>query len=397
MFVKKNKKIYQIFIPVILLLAITCESIGYQVVASKEQIKSVYGLEGMERSQNVEMIENPLDMLQYSLEAVKDKDADKFIRGCAVLEQSYGIEFEEILEDQHDLIVEYVPSGNWLYYFPLMHADLTQKALEMYLSLEEMLEGLEWKEINYRNVDEQLSEEFIINMSRICDSWRATSLCEAVALFENDKGEKFQKTFLLVNYNGQWKMMINDINSMNNIEETTVDEYNMLLSGDLSIEKYEELYQIPDRKKIGTSELLPCNYFCFDERGEQTPEKLIEEFIYSIRKGEFEETLTYFYDGKTDQKSKIIKKGIRAKEITNLLYEVLGVSKDSKTKLESNFIEQMDPGNLIYLRENIKESVGDNLNKEISMVLRVNGKETAVRMGVINTSKGWMISSVEAE
>ena len=231
MFVKKNKKIYQIFIPVILLLAITCESIGYQVVASKEQIKSVYGLEGMERSQNVEMIENPLDMLQYSLEAVKDKDADKFIRGCAVLEQSYGIEFEEILEDQHDLIVEYVPSGNWLYYFPLMHADLTQKALEMYLSLEEMLEGLEWKEINYRNVDEQLSEEFIINMSRICDSWRATSLCEAVALFENDKGEKFQKTFLLVNYNGQWKMMINDINSMNNIEETTVDEYNMLLSG----------------------------------------------------------------------------------------------------------------------------------------------------------------------
>lgn len=76
---------------------------------------------------------------------------------------------------------------------------------------------------------------------------------------------------------------------------------------------------------------------------------------------------------------------------------MLGVSKDSKTKLESNFIEQMDPGNLIYLRENIKESVGDNLNKEISMVLRVNGKETAVRMGVINTSKGWMISSVEAE
>ena len=92
---------------------IVVELIGYQYLENISKIVIDDSFSDTGRVQNTEFFENPLEVVKYSLDALTQKDLDKFIRGCAVQEQAYGMEYRKILEQQMELSYRYSPSGNW--------------------------------------------------------------------------------------------------------------------------------------------------------------------------------------------------------------------------------------------------------------------------------------------
>ena len=103
---KKGKKIVAVF----LLLALAVEMAGYHFISEKEQL----------------IVNDTLaDSREATVEGMKN-------RGCAVTEQAYGADYETLLKEKSQSVELYAPSGDWLYYFPLMQAVLTQQALKTY-------------------------------------------------------------------------------------------------------------------------------------------------------------------------------------------------------------------------------------------------------------------------
>ena len=122
---KKGKKIVAVF----LLLALAVEMAGYHFISEKEQL-IVNDTLADSREATVEGMKNPLDTVEYLMNAVQQKDADKFIRGCAVTEQAYGADYENLLKEKSQSVELYAPSGDWLYYFPLMQAVFNAAGVE---------------------------------------------------------------------------------------------------------------------------------------------------------------------------------------------------------------------------------------------------------------------------
>ena len=376
---------------------IVVELIGYQYLENISKIVIDDSFSDTGRVQNTEFFENPLEVVKYSLDALTQKDLDKFIRGCAVQEQAYGMEYRKILEQQMELSYRYSPSGNWLYYFPLMHAILTQEACEMYYDLSEVFKNARIMNIDYADLEYQLSDEYVQDMYKKCEMWRASGLCEITVLYENSAKEHRQKSLFVINYNGQWKLKVDEQSVKSEPSKINIEE-----NRDESIEssfaiQYEDKYQISKMQDVPVNALLPCNYSCYKERGEKSPEKLIEEFIYTLRKGDFEEAFTYFYNEDEGLGKYIEYRGENAQHITDLIYKLLEI-KPSETAAIQDTLNQMNPENIIYLRSTIVESeVIDPNSVKVEVELQINRKQQHIELNLGRTEWGWMILSLKPD
>lgn len=373
---KKGKKIVAAF----LLLALAVEMAGYHFVSEKEKL-IVNDILADGREATVEGIKNPLDTVEYLMDAVQQKDADKFIRGCAVTEQAYGADYENLLKEKSQGVGLYAPSGDWLYYFPLMQAVLTQQALKIYQAY-----AADSQDHNLQFVGSHYSGE----QKKTEDGWRAAGVCMVELLFKDPSDVMYSCEAEMLEYDGQWKMKVSE---MPDITEAISKEDTEGIRSEAD-KNFEETHGIEEREDLDEKMLLPANYFCYKETKERTQEELVREWLYTLKRGELEKALTYFTGESTTLEEYLEKKGEYAEQLKRLLFDVLEVRLDDSLSAQEQ-MAMMDPQNIVYLRGYIREQAErEDGRLEVQVELRVNGQKSEAVLFLKKSENGWGITEI---
>lgn len=373
---KKGKKIVAAF----LLLALAVEMAGYHFVSGKEKL-IVNDILADGREATVEGMKNPLDTVEYLMDAVQQKDADKFIRGCAVTEQAYGADYENLLKEKSQGVELYAPSGDWLYYFPLMQAVLTQQALKIYQDY-----AADFQDHNLQFVGSHYSGE----QKKTEDGWRAAGVCMVELLFKDPSDVMYSCEAEILEYDGQWKMKVSEMPDIT--EAISKEDTEEILSE--ADKNFEETHGIEEREDLDEKMLLPANYFCYKETKERTPEELVREWLYTLKRGELEKALTYFTGESTTLEEYLEKKGEYAEQLKKLLFDVLEVRLDDSLSAQEQ-MAMMDPQNIVYLRGYIREQAErEDGRLEVQVELRMNGQKSEAVLFLKKSENGWGITEI---
>ena len=401
----------------------------YWIGQKKETVESKVVPVELAREQTVEEIIDPKQSVEYFLNAVKERDLDKMLRGFPIDEICLEVRTDELIEQAGKFSVDTLlaPSMEYPLYFPLSSAELTafyaEKGQE-WIEQSEKLGEWEIKEIGYVQPRQQMGTEYKYMASQQSSQWGADWICEMSALVTTES-QTYRMVFKLISYYGYWKVFSfdSDILEVENdvcFVQSSEEEYRALTDAEKESELKEELdervqsdkseaeieeAQERNREQLkNQTALFPPNYFVTNSAFESDPQETIRQFNRYLQKEDMEAALNYgnYYEGKDTEhvsEEMLIRQGDFAKQIKAMYYSIFrtkqGIEEQSLERLgesSSAIVDSLNPQYVFYLELlDIKET---DIPSVYEVYYYYEGDYFEVIYEMEEFSEGWQIKNV---
>ena len=272
--------------------------ISYTFFNTKDTLESAKSKE-MLREETISEFVDPIDAVEHLLSAYIEQDLDKMLRGCAINERASKINTEKIINkmDTFSIAESCPPSGNYSEYLPAARTRLLSEYMDIYdefIKRFDTLSEVEIKRIDYCFPQLQREEECAWKIHDECETWGANNFVDIIALL-SVADQDYMVQFHMINYSGGWKLFSQNCSlvfesdsELKNLCEITEEEYLTYIGTEEEQESFHRRILGDEYEKdpeiIPDKELLPLNYTIYSPEYGKSPEKVIEQFMMSIKK-----------------------------------------------------------------------------------------------------------------
>lgn len=405
----------------ILLILLVLIILVYRKKQENETFDPQFLSEDLQREDTLEGFSDPGELIKYLSAAAREKDEDKFLRGCAIDELSLQMDVTKLINREGTFSVSTpVPAKAYRTYFPIASSEITEYYNHTYEIMKDQLSG-SLVEADYVRPGDQLKDDYKIAMQEQAEIIGADAICEVYGSYEKD-GHNYLMGFTLGQYFGYWKML-SATSELAGIEEGSIesDETKMVqLKGSENdgkkLTEYLQSFVDEDaeieKEKYTEEALLPANYFWAAPHYGKTTQETIEKFILYIQKDDISSAMSFgsrldeFLSQENPDNSEILKaQGLFAGQIKNLYLGLLGIKADEdNTSLEElgmtadKLVSELTPQDIHYMELVGTKEVESNDNQaEILAVLKYRAKYYLAGFTLKPTEKGWYIDSLSSE
>lgn len=365
--------------------------------------------EQMERSNTTDGFTEPYDMVSYMIDALKNDDLDKGLRGFPIDEKLLGINVGMIIDSLNEFStnITYMPS-QWSQFVPISSAEITGDYVQQFGDIRNQLtkKEVEIDGINLILPETQFSNEYTSTSREICEMWNAEDRIEVIVKLDIN-GKDYAMGMTLLKYNGFWKIdsFESDLakeRGYAGIWKCADLEYDELINE----EREKQILNSKDSKSNSTqNQLLPLNYVLYNSRFGKTPEDLIKDFILCIQKNDLSGIMTYMdiYGDENLLQSEtsdiLLNQREAAEEIQNSYYYLFG---NDYASINTVSLEELGmTGDQISNCFNLDEMLYLDVNsifqvdgREYAAVYYFNGKHYLAGFMLKQYEKGWLIETL---
>lgn len=415
-------KNYPVLMGLLLFIILALIILVYKKNQENEIFDPQFISEDLQRKDTLEGFADPGELIKYLSAAAKEKDEDKFLRGCAIDELSLQMDVTKLINYEGTFSIHTpMPARAYRTYFPIASSELTESYNNTYAIIKEHLGGT-LVEIGYVRPEDQLKDNYKITMQEQAEIIGADAICEVYGLYEKD-GQNYLMGFTLVQYYGYWKMLsatskLAGIGEEGNIEsdETRISQLKDSQNEGKQLNKYLQSFVDEDteiqEEKYTEGALLPANYFWVAPKYEQTAQETIEKFILYIQKADISSAMSFgsrldeFLNQENPDNSEVLKEqGIFAGQIKNLYLGLLeikagegNISLEELGMTADKLISELTPQDIHYMElVGTKEVESKDDQAEILAVLKYSGKYYLAGFTLRHSEKGWYIESLSSE
>ncbi len=410
--IKHNKfKYYPELIGIVTILLLAIIILLYKINLHYKYTETAIMTEQMKRSNTIDGFENPYDMVNYMIDALKKDDLDKGLRGFPIDEKLLGINVGMIIDSLNEFStnITYMPS-QWSQFVPISSAEITGDYVRQFENIRNQFnkKEVEIDRINFILPEIQFSEEYISTSTKICEMWNAEDRMELIIKLDMN-GDTYAMGMTLLKYNGFWKIDSFKSNlakerGYTDIWKCADSEYDKLINE----EREKQILNSNGAELNSTqSQLLPLNYVLYNSRFSKTPEDLIKEFILCVQKNDLSGIMTYmdiYGDENPLQKETsdiLLNQRKAAEEIQNFYYYLFGndyasistVSLEELGMTGDQISNSFNLDEILYLDVNTIFQVDD---QEYAAVYYFNGKHYLSGFTVKQYERGWLIETLSS-
>lgn len=293
---------------------------AYQFVESHTTVDPKYITQELAQAETQAVVNDPKVVAGYLVEAVKDQDLDKALRGMAIDESILNNSLANLINEAGEFYteMEIAPSGSYSTYNELAAAEL---AGEYAANLENLMAQLkevgefQVEEICYVDPKQQMEPEKLSGSSKILENWGGDCLTEMMVRISCEE-EDYLLGLTMAHYKDSWKVLslgsaLTDTTEEAPMRKTTEEEFTAL-KGTMKEKDYKEqlqkknldntLFEDTGLTDEDIEEMrLPANYFVLNPLREDTAESTIEAFVRSIQKEDMGRALAYCMGGSPEE------------------------------------------------------------------------------------------------
>lgn len=401
---------------IIIITIIIAEINVYEKNTTKDSIQVSNTNSKMQRSSTSTGFTNPLDAAEYVLNAYIEKDIDKVLRGCAIYERATNVKTKAIIDEEgyFSMNTSWPDSANHWEYFPMTQTRLMKEYCDNYDVVSCFIgdaESVQIISVDYYKPSIQSQGNSMTNMYYECEYWKAKKMLDIVALIEVNQ-ELYVIPCRMVYYGSNWKLFSHEL--------ITDDDYSITNPKALGESDYEDI--IGDKKEIKTlkkklgikkrqenidEEILPLNYQIYDACFEATPEELIKQFCYSLKKKDTSKAIGYgnYMEVAEDNLEECIEEQRQfSEQLLKLYYHLANRKLDEEIDLKetgttgSKIISKLSPENMHLITYGGCEEVTyiDEDTREYVYRLHTGSRWYSAACTVKKVQYGWIIESLEA-
>ncbi|MBA4699317.1 MAG: hypothetical protein H2212_07755 [Ruminococcus sp.] len=428
-------KKYPILIGFLLVVVLVGGLIVQKYWTQRQNTQSIIFPDNLARQGTIEQFQNPEDLIEYTITALKNQDLDLVLRACAIDEKLLGNPFYATLDKEqkfgYDMVLP--PSADYEEYRPLSSMMLTKYYTEQYIKIQGQLKNqkdIKLKKVGILYSNTQLSSETLSEIIEFCSDWGAGASIQMAALLGTAQGD-YMISFTVTNYYGYWKifdfraemaeMKTGQFLKKISLEEydTAVDSTDILsftremkdaMSDSEVVEK--ETQELIEDIEHPEKEVLPANYFIVGSSYGKTQEDAIEKFILALQRKNPVEALSYCnVDNATKQPNMVTSERINAqadyaKQISYLYYGLLGeayfsgertLKRSGETAMD--ILDRLNPQFIPYMNINMLLKVTDDKAREEEQYVAFytfNGNCYISGYTLVKLDKNWQILSLSA-
>ncbi|TCS76634.1 hypothetical protein EDD59_12316 [Muricomes intestini] len=345
-------KRYPILIGIVLIGILIGGLLAQRYWAQKQDTQSIITSDDLSRKGTIEQFQNPEELLEYTIAALKNQDLDLVLRACSIDENLLGNPFYAIVdkEQKFGYDMSLPPSADYEEYRPLSSAMLAKYYTEQYDNIQKQFKNKRDVKLIKTGVlypDLQLSSETLCETAELCSYWGADAAIQMAALLQTSQ-EDYMISFTVTKYYGYWKIFdfraeMAEMDNGKFIKPISLEEYNTAVDTTdvlsfmkkLNIEmdgseNVENETQTVKDIKHPEKEILPPNYFIVGESYGKSQKDTIEKFILALQKKNPVEAMSYCKIGDSDKQPKTVTseridtQADYAKQISHLYYGLLG-------------------------------------------------------------------------
>lgn len=402
---------------------------AYQFVESHTTVDPKYITQELAQAETQAVVNDPKVVAGYLVEAVKDQDLDKALRGMAIDESILNNSLANLINEAGEFYteMEIAPSGSYSTYNELAVAEL---AGEYAANLENLMAQLkevgefQVEEICYVDPKQQMEPEKLSGSSKILENWGGDCLTEMMVRISCEE-EDYLLGLTMAHYKDSWKVLslgsaLTDTTEEAPMRKTTEEEFTAL-KGTMKEKDYKEqlqkknldntLFEDTGLTDEDIEEMrLPANYFVLNPLREDTAESTIEAFVRSIQKEDMGRALAYCMGESPEEvehtSAEILKKQEEIAEmVKRFCYGFLGddYSEDEASlqiigKSGRKIVQELDPKYFMYF--DLTESVllqDAGKEQQYAVLFWYAGETYVVGMTLEESDGGWYIRSLSSE
>ena len=402
---------------------------AYQFVESHTTVDPKYITQELAQAETQAVINDPKVVAGYLVEAVKEQDLDKALRGMAIDESILNISLANLINEAGEFYteMEIAPSGSYSNYNELAAAEL---AGEYTANLENLTAQLkeagefQVEEICYVDPKQQLEPEKLSGNSKILENWGGDCLTELMVWISCEE-EDYLLGLTMAHYGDSWKVLtlgsaLTDTTAEAPMRKTTEEEF-AALKGTMKEKDYKKQLQ---KKNLDSTLFedtgltdedieemrLPANYFVLNPLREDTAESTIEAFVRSIQKVDMGRALAYCMDESPEELEhtnvEVLQKQEEIAEmVKRFCYGFLGDDYNEEEaslqiigKSGRKIVQELDTKYFMYF--DLTESVllqDDGKEQQYAVLFWYAGETYVVGMTLEEGGGGWYIRSLSSE
>lgn len=386
------------------------------------------------REGTIGQFENPEDLIEYTVGALKNKDLDLLLRACAIDERLLANPFYAMIDREkkfgYDMVLP--PSANYEEYRPLSSSILTEYYTKQYDNFQKQVEHLsaiKLKKVGSLYPQEQLNSETLFEATKFYNEWGANVAVQMAALLQTNQGD-YMISFTVAKYYGYWKIfnLGTETVSVENeqfVKPTTPKEFdaavgktdvisfikeldNRINSGENSENKNEKIVDVKHPEK----EILPLNYFVIGSSYGESQDDTMRKFILAIQKKDPIKALSYCNMNNSKENlnmvtsERINTQADYAKQLYYLYCGLLGEPyfQGEKTLIglkqtAADILEKINPQFIPYMYSDeilkVAEDKADGTEQYV-VFYSLNGKRYMIGYTLVKLEEGWQIMSLSA-
>lgn len=402
---------------IIIIAIIIAEINVYEKDSTKGSIQVSNTNSKMQRSSTNMGFTNPLDAAEYVLNAYLEKDIDKALRGCAIYERAVNVQSKAIIDEEGYFSMDnsWPDSANHREYFPMTQTRLMKEYCDNYDVISHFIgdsESVQIISVDYYKPNIQSQGDSMSNMYYECEYWKAKKMLDVVSLIEVNQ-ELYVIPCRMVYYESNWKLfshelITDDVYNITNHKAIDKSNYENIVGNKKEIKTLKKKFGIKKRQESVEEEILPLNYQIYDTRFEATPEELIKQFCYSLKKKDTSKAISYgnYMEVTEDNLEECIEEQRQfSEQLLKLYYHLANRGLDEEIDLKntgmtgSKIISKLSPENMHLITYGGCDEVTyiDENTREYVYYLKIGKKWYSSGCVLEKTNIGWSIAGLSAE
>lgn len=237
---------------------------------------------------------DPEEIVVYMLTQIREGNLDRALRGCAISDVSGNFYMQTYLNFTENFKgMDMIPPADFEdeAYCEIGKLRLTYDYAVMIQKCMDMIPDRQNLKIYEVVVDEPENPDgkYYMDQATVQEILGATKVCEMIAYIEAGS-EDYEMHFSLARFGSRWKVLL--FNAMKNYEN---------LEPDIRIST-KEIDKNAALLKVEEDAVLPLNYDLIQENTAENPEKLLDQFLIYLQRGDLLSAMTFFDYGNQGEK-----------------------------------------------------------------------------------------------